>query len=138
MINIINKEEAVRFGLLEITAALGKKYNDEQIQQLAKAALEAIEALGNAKEDKVKAASVIIPTTGWKQNSANTQYPYYYDIAVEGVTPADLAVVILPDSTDKLGIEQINDTISNAVRIQAKATPSSVISAVIWILGGSV
>ena len=85
--------------------------------------------------DKSRATSVMIPTEGW-QSDDNADYPLYYDMAVEGVTAKDFAVVAIQEDIDALGIKHLCETIDGAVRIRTNKALSSVISATIWILGG--
>lgn len=85
--------------------------------------------------DKSRATSVMIPTEGW-QSDDNANYPLYYDMAVEGVTAKDFAVVAIQEDIDALGIKHLCETIDGAVRIRTNKALSSEISATIWIFGG--
>ncbi len=102
---------------------------------VAEAAANAISELDGVKMDKSRATSVMIPTEGW-QSDDNADYPLYYDMAVEGVTAKDFAVVAIQEDIDALGIKHLCETIDGAVRIRTNKALSSVISATIWILGG--
>ena len=93
---------------------------------VAEAAANAISELDGVKMDKSRATSVMIPTEGW-QSDDNADYPMYYDIAVEGVTAMDFAVVVILDDIDALGIKHLCETIDGAVRIRANKAVSSVI-----------
>ena len=93
----------------------------------------------NAKADKLKSASVTIPVSGWKSDSASG-YPYYYDISALGVTASDcVSVVIAPSSQQaaaKCGLCPTNETLAGIIRVRSSSIPPSAISAQYWVEQG--
>lgn len=72
---------------LKTSMARAKGWASNQVAQVAQAAAEAMEEMDGVKADKSEGVAVVIPTTGWSQDSG--AYPYYYDIPAEGVTAKD-------------------------------------------------
>lgn len=67
-------------------------------------------------------------------------FPYYFDLAVEGVTSADHATVTLaPESYSAAlacGLCPTNETISGAIRLRAATAPAHSISGEYWVEDG--
>lgn len=119
---------------------------------VAQAAAEAIEeALDVLKQNKSQSLPVTIPTDGWSLDESaddeseeatdeTSEYPYYYDIAVEGVTANDQAgVTVLPASiaaATACGLCPANETLAGAIRMRAVSIPTEAISAEYWIEDG--
>ena len=78
---------------LKTSMARAKGWASNQVAQVAQAAAEAMEEMDGVKADKSEGVAVVIPTTGWSQDSG--AYPYYYDIPAEGVTAKDRADLAL-------------------------------------------
>lgn len=118
----------------------GLQKSKEYAGKIAETAAAAIEEIDNEKMSKTSSSSIMIPTTGWKTDSTDKTYKYYYDITATGVTAADLAVVIISpasaEAAEKCVFKEICETMSGAVRINVKNIPTSVISAELRILVG--
>lgn len=132
---------------MEMTAARGLQAAGE----VAQAAAEAIEeVLDVVKADKAENITATILATGWALEEADdadeeaedetSNYPYYYDIAVEGVTAKDRAeVTVLPTSVEiatACGLCPTNETLAGIIRIRSVSVPSGDIVAECWIEGG--
>ena len=93
--------------------------------------VEAIEELDKAKLDKPEIVAATIPATGWKSDGA-AGYPYYYDLAVAGITAADIATVTLsPASVSAAvacGMCPTNETIAGAIRFRANEPPTRAVA----------
>lgn len=113
-----------------------QKYSAE----IARAASAAIREIDNEKMPKTSSVSITIPTTGWRTDNTDQNYPHYYDINAEGVTATDLPVLIISpadeETAKKCIFKDVCKTISGAVRINTKNIPTSVISAELRILAG--
>lgn len=100
---------------------------------------DALEELDGTKVDKTNAVAVTIPASGWGSDN-NAAYPYYYDIAVSGVTAADRAdVAVSPGSLEMAkgcGLCPASETLVGKVRIRASAVPAAAITAEYWIVKG--
>lgn len=120
----------------------GLQRSREFAGEVAETAAAAIEEIDNEKMQKSNSVSIMIPTTGWKDDSSNAEYPKYYDIPITDVTAADLALVFISPESQTVAnncvMNPLCNTIEGAVRINAQKTPSSVISAEIRIFGGAV
>lgn len=99
--------------------------------RLAGMVVEAIEELDGAKLDKPEIAEAAIPVTGWSSDET-AGYPYYYDLAVTGVTAADIAVVTLPPASVSTAIAcgmcPTNETIAGAIRFRAAEVPGQAVA----------
>ena len=86
---------------------------------------------------KGESIAVAIQTTGWVEDAANADYPYYYDIAVSGITAKDrVGITIAPGSLANAvdcKLCPTNNTMAGKIRIWAKAVPAAVISAEYWL-----
>lgn len=130
---------------------------------VAKAASDAIKELADAKADSahkhtvsdilgltaatvgaapvshthVSTGAISIPTSGWKTDS-NTKFPYYYDLAVSGMTASDrvdLNVAIASvDTAVACGLCPLTEAFDGKVRLRAKKAPTAAISAEYWIM----
>ena len=95
---------------------------------IANAVLESLEE----KADKPLRGTLSIPATGWGSDST-TGYPYYYDLAVSGVTADDRADVTF--SADALalavdcGICPVVQTMDGYIRLRAASVPASALTA---------
>lgn len=73
-------------------------------------------------------------------DDAMSIFPYYFDLAVEGVTSADHATVTLaPESYSAAlacGLCPTNETIGGAIRLRAATAPANSISGEYWIENG--
>ena len=90
------------------------------------------------KADKPTPVSFTLPATGWTDGSGITNYPYYYDMSVTGMTANDFAVVaIAPDSQGTAiacGLCATNETRAGAIRFYSAKVPVAAITGNYWIL----
>ena len=100
---------------------------------------EALEEMADAKADKENCISVTIPITGWKTDSSDF-YPYYYDIAVAGITAKDGAEIAISVDTLQVasdcGLCPTNETLVDGIRVRAASIPESEMETNIWIRRG--
>ena len=86
---------------------------------------------------KGESIAVTIPTTGWVKDATYPKYPYYYDIAVSGITAKDrVGITISPGSIDDAAACMIcpaNNTMADKIRIWTKTVPTAAISAEYWL-----
>lgn len=97
-----------------------------------------MEELDGVKADKSEGVAVVIPTTGWSQDSG--VYPYYYDIPAEGVTAKDRADLALAPASIAAaiacGICPATETLAGVIRVRAAKTPEAEMSGEYWIMKG--
>lgn len=102
-----------------LTAAMGKKLNDE-------------------KAAKVATAALTIPNTGWGTDSTVTGYTAYVDVAVSGLTANDVVVVMIAAKSasvaDTACLCGACESLAGKLRIRAKHTPTAALSAVYYIV----
>ena len=106
--------------------------------QVAQAAAEAMEEMDAVKADKSEGVAVTIPATGWSQDSG--AYPYYYDIAADGVTAKDRADLALAPASIAAaiacGICPATETLAGVIRVRAAKVPAAEMSGEYWICKG--
>lgn len=105
------------------------------IGEVAQAAADAVTAVA-AKADKVEVVSLSIPASGWSTDST-AACPCYKDVAISGLTAADVvAVVVAPSSTAVAAAAGLATTESRAgvLRLRAQRAPTAAISASYYII----
>lgn len=125
-------------------AASGVSALQEDIQGLASqttAALAqantALGAMDGKKLDKANSTAFTIPTTGWKTADSELEelsgFPVFYDLAVEGVTAKDQAIISLAPSAGEAaracGICTTSETLAGKIRIRAATLPTQSMAA---------
>ena len=132
-----------KYALLEslrASAIASRNYVAGLIGDVAGTVADALEELWQAKADKTNAVAVTIPVSGWNEDASSTSYPYYYDIAVTGVTASDRAeITIAPGSLDTAkacGLCPTNETMAGKIRVRATSVPAAAIAAEYWISDG--
>lgn len=107
------------------------------IGEVAQAAADAVTAVAAAKADKVEVVSLSIPASGWSTDST-AACPCYRDVAVSGLTAADMVavVVVAPASTAVAAAAGLTATESRAgvLRLRAQRAPTAAISASYYII----
>ena len=82
--------------------------------------------------------AVVIPTTGWSQDSG--VYPYYYDIPAEGVTAKDRADLALAPASiaaaAACGMCPATETLAGVIRVRAAKIPTAEMSGEYWGMKG--
>jgi len=124
---------------LERTLLRIAAYCNQRIAEVSQASAADISALEESKQDKSVHSTFTIPTSGWGSDST-ADYPYYYDIAVSGVTASDRADVPLSPASVSVaascGICPFSETLAGKIRIRAAKVPTEEISAEYWIEKG--
>ena len=96
------------------------------------------EELDGVKADKSEGVAVVIPTTGWSQDSG--VYPYYYDIPADGVTAKDRADLALAPASiaaaAACGVCPATETLAGVIRVRAAKTPEAEMSGEYWVMKG--
>jgi len=86
-----------------------------------------------------RSGSCTIPTSGWISDGT-ADYPYYYDIALPGISANDrIDIPIAPTSVStavKCGICPFSESLDGKVRIRAEKAPAAAIIAEYWIEKG--
>lgn len=102
-----------------LSAAMGKKLQDE-------------------KAAKVATAALTIPNTGWGTDSTVTGYTAYVDVTVSGLTASDVVVVMIAAKSasvaDAACLCGACESLAGKLRIRAKHTPTAALSAVYYIV----
>ena len=116
------------FDQLKTSMARAKGWASNQAAQVAQAAAEAMEEMDGVKADKSEGVAVVIPATGWSQDSG--AYPYYYDIAADGVTAKDRADLALAPASIQAaavacGMCPATETLAGKIRVRAVKTPEA-------------
>lgn len=95
-----------------------------------------IDDILETKVNKPINAFVLIATTNW-QTDDNEEYPYYYDIHIEGVPSVDRAEIFFAagseEAAKKCEFSTEVTTSDGYVRIRAKRVPETVLSANVQI-----
>ena len=132
-----------KYALLEslrASAIASRNYVAGLIGDVAGTVADALEELWQAKADKTNAVAVTIPVSGWNEDASSASYPYYYDIAVTGVTASDRAeITIAPGSLDTAkacGLCPTNETMAGKIRVRATSVPAAAIAAEYWLSDG--
>lgn len=111
----------------------------EDLAGLAETANAEIQSIKDTKQDKRNAVAVTLPASGWSSDST-VEYPYYYDLAVSGVTAKDRAEVTVAvpglPAAEACGLCSTNETMAGKIRFRAKKAPSAAIAAEYWIEKG--
>ncbi|MBQ9346619.1 MAG: hypothetical protein IJT94_04655 [Oscillibacter sp.] len=98
------------------------------VTSIASAVLEGLEE----KADKPLRGTLNIPATGWGSDST-AGYPYYYDLAISGVTTSDRADVVVP--ADALAVAMdcelcpVTQTRDGYIRLRAASVPATAMTA---------
>ena len=118
--------------------ARAKGWASNQVAQVAQAAAEAMEEMDAVKADKSEGVAVTIPATGWSQDSG--AYPYYYDIAADGVTAKDRADLALAPASIQAavacGMCPATETLAGVIRVRAAKIPTAEMSGEYWVMKG--
>ena len=120
------------FDQLKTSMARAKGWASNQVAQVAQAAAEAMEEMDAVKADKSEGVAVTIPATGWSQDSG--AYPYYYDIAADGVTAKDRADLALAPASIQAAVA--SETLAGVIRVRAAKIPTAEMSGEYWVMKG--
>ena len=115
------------------------QHSSDYTAEVAATAVSALRSMDAAKLDKPSNVSASLPASGWTLDANDTSgYPYYYDLAVTGVTANDVAHVNINYTSQKAALEcglcPTNNTIAGYIRFFAVNQPASAISIDYWIL----
>ena len=126
-------------GHLRACAETAKSFVSELVAELAQTVFQALEEMDGLKADKPGAVSIEIPADGWEEGP-EAAYPWFIDLAVDGLTAQDRAdVAIAPEDMEAAvacSMCPTCETISGAIRLRAKRAPSAAIQAQYWIAKG--
>ncbi len=90
-----------------------------------------------ASHTHVITGSASIPVSGWKTDS-NTKFPYYYDLAISGVTASDRVdlnvAIVSVDTAIACGLCPLTEAFAGKVRLRAKKAPTAAVSVEYWIM----
>ncbi len=122
------------------------------VSALASATAESIgkiEGLLGEKQDASSAVQFTVPATGWasveidesgEEMADMHEYPFYYDLAVDGITAKDRAdVTIAPGSVSAAtlcGLHPTTETLAGKIRLRSAIRPSENILAEYWLCSG--
>lgn len=122
------------------------------VSALAQATAESlteIEGILNEKQDASNAVPFTIPATGWVKNEITedtedkmdlSAYPYYIDIALEGMSAKDRVDVTvgLSGSEESLscGLCPFTEAFNGKFRLRATQMPSTSMAAEYWLFSG--
>lgn len=92
----------------------------------------ALAEIDNEKLSKTSEITTNISTSGWQSDTSVSNYPYYYDLTITGVTVNDrVSVIIAPASVKtavSCGICPTCESLAGKIRIRSVQIPSSVIA----------
>lgn len=120
----------------------------EQLKSFMTKADERLDKLEVGKENKVSPVSITIPTEGWAseeieetdEEGTEASYPFYYDIAAEGVTAKHRADVVISreslDAATVCGLCPTSETTEGKIRLRAMKAPTKAITAEYWLRSG--
>lgn len=127
------------------------------LAQATAESMEEIEGILSEKQDVVEPITVTIPTVGWSRDEQQettpdiedgveavgqpeTDYPYWYDIPVEGITDKDRADVIFGyrhiKEASSYGICPVSESGEGFVRIRSVVIPQNDLPAIISVKKG--
>lgn len=102
----------------------------------------ALSEMDSEKLDKTNEVSVSISASDWKSDTSVGDYPYYYDLAVTGLTAKDKASVIIAPTSVKTavscGICPTCESLAGKIRIRSEKAPSAAVAVRYWIEKGMV
>ena len=112
-----------------------KTYATNLVSKSINAVSQRLDQLATAKADKAVTAAVTILSNSWQTDDAS-EWPYFYDIAIAGVTDKHRGdVIIAPESMRAAvdcGLCPTSESRAGEIRIRAKTIPQSNITAVCW------
>lgn len=112
------------------------------------ASMEEIEGILREKQEAASAVAFTVPAAGWASMEIDENdeledihgYPYFYDLAVDGVTVKDRAdVTIAPGSVETAtvcGLCPTTETLEGKIRLRSVNRPSEDIVAEYWLYSG--
>lgn len=116
-----------------------KAYFTQKNAELAETTAAALTEMQANKQSAPLHGSTTISVSGWNNDGA-TNYPYYYDIAITGVTAQDYATITpAPTSLETAqtcGLCSICESLENKIRVWAASVPTSDIQIEYWIEKG--
>jgi len=116
-----------------------KAYAAQKDAELAETTVAALTELSENKQSLPLHGTTTIPISGWL-NDNTAKYPYYYDIAITGVTARDCAAVaVVPSSLEiakACGLCPVSESMAGKVRLRAINVPTAAIQAEYWIEKG--
>lgn len=122
-----------------------------QFKEQMRKADERLDDLETGKADKVSPVSITIPAEGWAseeiedtgedgEEEISTSYPYYYDLAVTGVTAKDRADITIArgslDAAVNCGLCPTSETLEGKIRLRAVSVPTEEMAAEYWLQSG--
>lgn len=124
---------------LKTSVLQSKKYTAREIAELAETTVAALTELQENTQPAPLHGTATLPVSGW--NHDNTAgYPYYYDIAIPGVTDRDFAAINFAPSSLEIaracGLCSVNESMAGKVRLRAITVPTAAIQAEYWIQKG--
>ena len=119
-------------GQLRTSMAQAKTWTQNQVADVAQAAAEAVEEMGQTKADKAVTGRVTIPAEGWEKMVGDV-YVRRYDIPVSGVTAQDRADLVLAPASIRIaaacGLCPTVETVAGGLRLLAQAAPGAEMTA---------
>lgn len=120
---------------LRACAERAKTFASGLVADLSKSTVDALEEMENLKADKQSGIPLTISTSGWATDGA--AYPYYYDLAAEGVTVRDRAEIRLSPASmgtaKDCGLCPASETMAGKIRLRAASVPTEEITGEYWI-----
>jgi|GEM_PF-3800298 len=124
---------------LKKAAQKNKAYTARKNAKLAETMVAALTELQENTQPAPLRGAVTIPVSEWNSDAAAT-YPYYYDIAILGVTALDYAAVtIAPDGLETAktcGLCSSCESMAGKIRLRTTIIPTAAIRAEYWIKKG--
>ena len=120
---------------LRACAERAKTFASGLVADLSKSTVDALEEMENLKADKPSGIPLTISASGWATDGA--AYPYYYDVAVEGLTVRDRAEIRLSPASmgmaKECGLCPASETMTGKIRLRAASVPTEEITGEYWI-----
>ncbi len=125
---------------LKTCLSQGRAFAAGLVGELAASVTAAITELEGVKADKPEGTTLTIPASGWQNDSSNTSYPKYYDIAAAGVTAKDKAEIVIAAGSLSVardcGLCPTNETMAGKIRIRAASVPTAAMTGECWLAKG--
>jgi hypothetical protein len=123
------------------------------VADLAQALSDSMKEIEAALNDHPTSVPFQIPVSGWKtdelpedddaevEEESTDEYPYYFDLAVDGVTSADHATVTIASSSYRTaadcGLCPVNETMDGGIiRLRSAQIPKDTIEGEYWVEDG--
>ena len=104
--------------------------------------LKTFAAQADARLDALEAGtprgqSVMLAASGWTNDSGDDNYPYQYKLAVDGITTASRADIVLDAASaaaaSESGVSTVTETTAGTVILRAREAPTAALTGTLYV-----